>query len=116
MSEEKFARVKMAGGSMEGKAVLLCGDFPVAYGEPKRLENEAMQINAAFSALIRAKDERIKELEADGKSLEMGMDAWVSAAHRIGEELSENSPRDYYEMSANEWRAWALKAIKGASK
>lgn len=47
---EPLARVGSEGGSMEGHVTLRCGKFPVDYGERRKLEGVAVQINAAASA------------------------------------------------------------------
>lgn len=37
---------------------------------------------------------------------------WKTAAQCLGENLGRNGPTGYYEFTASEWLAWALKEIR----
>ena len=39
-------------------------------------------------------------------------DEWKRAALLVGEQLSNAGPDNYYSMSADEWREWALKTVE----
>lgn len=39
-------------------------------------------------------------------------ESWQQAALRVGEALADAGPEGYYDMTPNEWREWALSAIR----
>lgn len=69
-------------------------------------ENEWDDYDPQFVMELMA--DRIRELEA-----------WKGAALRVGEELSDTGPRDYYGFTPEQWQAWALMrlaTIKGGGE
>lgn len=64
---------------------------------------------AHSTRLVEALNDVLSKIQPDGARARL---EWQQAAYRVGEELGENGPDGYYQMTADQWREWALLQTK----